>query len=101
MKVIHLASDSFEKEIASGTVLVDFWAEWCGPCRMIAPVLDELAEEIGDKGKICKVNVDTEPELARKFKVFSIPTLILFKDGEKTETLVGVRGKEELLQLFK
>ena len=78
-------------------MLVDFWAEWCGPCKMIAPILDEVAGEQLGKVKVMKVNVDEQPDLARRFDVMSIPTLILFKDGSPAKRLVGARGKGQLL----
>ncbi len=78
-------------------VLVDFWAEWCGPCRMVAPVLEEIAEEKGDQLKIAKLNVDENPETARNYKVMSIPTLLVFAGGEEKKRIVGAKGKEQLL----
>ncbi len=85
----HLTIDDFDNEIASGKVLVDFWAAWCGPCRMLAPILEQLEAE--DSGvKICKVNVDEQPELSKRFGVMSIPTLILFKDGKQVDKSVGL-----------
>ena len=78
-------------------MLVDFWAEWCGPCKMIAPILDEIAREQAGKVKIAKVNVDEQPDLARRFDVMSIPTLIVFKDGAPAKRLVGAQGKGQLL----
>jgi thioredoxin 1 len=79
-------------------VLVDFWAEWCGPCKMIAPVLEELATEQGDKLAIGKLNVDDNPNTAMRFNVMSIPTLLVFKGGEPVKRLVGAKGKGQLLQ---
>ena len=79
-------------------MLVDFWAEWCGPCKMVAPVLDEIVEEQGGKLKLGKVNIDDNMELARRFEVMSIPTMILFKDGEPKARIVGAKGKGQLLQ---
>ena len=81
MSVLHLTKDNFNEEVLDSKVpvLVDFWAAWCGPCQMIGPVIEEIAEEITD-ARICKVDVDAEPELARKYKVLSIPTLMVFKD---------------------
>ncbi|NLC68522.1 MAG: thioredoxin [Clostridiaceae bacterium] len=96
-KVVELTKDSFEQEVmnSKGLVLVDFWAAWCGPCRMVAPVIDQLADEFQDKLVVAKVNVDDEGELATRFRIMSIPTIILFKDGEIAERLIGVRTKDE------
>ncbi len=80
-KILNLTQETFDETIKNGTVLVDFWADWCGPCRMLAPVLDELAEKLGDRAVFAKVNVDEERELAMRFGVSSIPTVIVFKDG--------------------
>lgn len=83
MAIVNVTDQSFNAEIeGQGTVLVDFWAPWCGPCKMIAPILDELASEMGDSVKIAKLNVDENPETASRFGVMSIPTLIFFKDGQ-------------------
>ena len=82
---------------ASEPVVVDFWAEWCGPCKMIAPILDEIANEYAGKVKIAKLNVDENPETARRYDVMSIPTLIVFKDGLPQKRLVGAKGKGQLL----
>ncbi|MGE4489900.1 MAG: thioredoxin, partial [Kiritimatiellales bacterium] len=90
-KVKNLTVDDFASTIASGTVLIDFWAPWCGPCKMQAPILDKVADQIGDKAAIAKVNVDESPSLAAQFGVRSIPTLILFKNGEAVQTFVGVQ----------
>lgn len=79
-------------------VLVDFWAEWCGPCRQLAPVLDDVAGSVGEKASIVKVNVDENGELAQKFGIRGIPTMIFFKDGEATKTLVGPQSKEEIIK---
>ncbi len=93
----HLTDADFDAEVlnAKETVLVDFWAPWCGPCRMIGPAIEELASEYEGKAKICKVNVDEAPELARRYKVVSIPCVMVFKDGQDVERLVGARGKED------
>jgi thioredoxin 1 len=90
---------TFEEEIGAATepVLVDFWAEWCGPCKMIAPVLEEIAEEYDGRLRIVKLNVDDNPQTARRFDVMSIPTLILFKDGQPKKRVVGAKGKNALL----
>lgn len=92
-----LGKDNFNDTIANGVTLVDFWAEWCGPCRMQLPILEEVAEEIGEKATVGKINVDHELELAQRFGVQSIPTLILFKDGEIVDKMVGVQAKETLV----
>lgn len=92
-----LGKDNFNDTIANGVTLVDFWAEWCGPCRMQLPILEEVFEEIGEKATVGKINVDHELELAQRFGVQSIPTLILFKDGEIVDKMVGVQAKETLV----
>ena len=91
---------TFDEEIGASSepVIVDFWAEWCGPCKMIAPVLDEIATEQAGKVRIAKLNVDDNPDVARRFDVMSIPTLIIFKDGEPKKRLVGAKGKGQLLE---
>jgi thioredoxin 1 len=95
-----LTDSTFDEEIkgADAPVLVDFWAEWCGPCKMIAPVLEEIATEHDGKIRIAKLNVDENLEISRRFEVMSIPTLILFKDGEPQLRLIGAKGKGQLLQ---
>lgn len=92
-----LGKDNFNDTIANGVTLVDFWAEWCGPCRMQLPILEEVSGEIGEKATVGKINVDHELELAQRFGVQSIPTLILFKDGEIVDKMVGVQAKETLV----
>ena len=82
MSVKQISDATFNNEIEAGIVLVDFWAPWCGPCKIIAPILDELSAEIGDAAKIVKINVDDNPESASKYNVMSIPTLLVFKDGQ-------------------
>ncbi|NLX63396.1 MAG: thioredoxin [Clostridiaceae bacterium] len=102
MNVKHVTKNDFDREISSSNlpVLVDFWAPWCGPCRMLSPVLDELAGELEGKVKVLKVNVDEEPELASKFGVISIPTVIAFKHGKATSKVVGFRSKEEFKNML-
>jgi thioredoxin 1 len=99
-KVKELNADNFDTAIASGIVLVDFWAPWCGPCKMQGPILDKVAEKIGDKAVIAKVNVDASPALAAKFGVRSIPTLILFKNGEKVKDFIGVQQEAALVEVL-
>ncbi len=101
-KVVNLTLDNFEEEVENSTlpVLVDFWAAWCGPCKMIAPIIDQLADEFDGKAKIAKVNVDENRDLSIRFQVQSIPTLLLFKDGEVVNQLVGARPKAELVKLL-
>ena len=96
---ITLSDTTFDEEIqgASTPVLVDFWAEWCGPCKMIAPILDEIASEQEGKLTVAKLNVDDAPNIARRFGVMSIPTLILFSDGEPAKRVVGAKPKAALL----
>ncbi len=98
--ILELTDATFNEEVkgASDPILVDFWAEWCGPCKPIAAILNQIAEEHPDKLIIGKLNIDDAPETARQFEVMSIPTLILFKDGEPQTRLVGARGKNQLLE---
>lgn len=101
MSVITLTKENFEAEVMSSDkpVLVDFWASWCGPCRMLSPVVDEVAEEV-DTVKVGKINVDEQPELAAKFGVMTIPTLIFFKEGKIVETSVGVKPKKAIISMI-
>lgn len=98
--ISQLTESTFDEEVASSTepVLVDFWAEWCGPCKMIAPILEEVAAEQEGKVRVAKVNVDENPGLATKFNVMSIQTMIVFKDGQEAQRLIGARGKPQLLE---
>jgi thioredoxin 1 len=98
--ILNLSDATFDETIAGAEtpVLVDFWAEWCGPCKMIAPTLAEIASEQKGKLAIGKLNVDDNPDTARRFDVMSIPTLLVFKDGQQVKRLVGAKGKGQLLQ---
>jgi thioredoxin 1 len=96
MAITHVTDQNFTAETSSNLVLVDFWAPWCGPCKMIAPVLEELDSELGDKVKIVKLDVDENQETAAKYGVMSIPTLLLLKDGEVVDKVVGFQPKEGL-----
>ncbi len=101
MSVIHVTKNNFQEEVVQSDkpVLVDFWAPWCGPCRMVGPILDEIAEEREDL-KICKINVDEETELASQFQIMSIPTLLVVKNGEIVNKTLGARPKQQILELF-
>lgn len=103
MAEIVLTENTFEAEVLQSDkpVLIDFWAPWCGPCRMLAPAVAQIAEEYRGKAKVCKVNVDEEPGLAQRFGILSIPTVLVFKNGQLTDTLVGLRPKAELEALLK
>jgi thioredoxin 1 len=97
---LTLTDSTFDEEVKSSStpVVVDFWAEWCGPCKVIAPVLDEIATEQAGKVTVAKLNVDDNPEIARRFDVMSIPTLLVFRDGEVSKRMVGSMGKARLLE---
>ena len=101
MSVKHFSNDTFQSEVlqGSGQILVDFWAPWCGPCKMLGPVIDGLADELSGKAVVGKVNIDDEPDLAAKYGVVTIPTIILFKDGQEVNRLVGVQSKLTLTHM--
>jgi len=98
--IVNLSSSTFDETVGGGDrpVVVDFWAEWCGPCKAIAPILTELAEELGDQVQIAKLNVDDNPDIAMRYNVMSIPTLLVFNGGDVQKRLVGAKGKGQLLQ---
>ena len=100
--VVILTDANFDTEVtnAEQPVLIDFWAEWCGPCRMVAPIVDSLAADYDGRVKVAKLNVDENPQVSRRFNIRSIPTLLLFKDGELKETAIGLRPKPQLEQLL-
>ena len=98
--IAHVTDSTFAEEVVASDVpvLVDFWAEWCGPCKMVAPTLAEIADEQAGKLQVAKLNVDDNPDVARRFEVMSIPTLLVFKDGQPAKRIVGAKGKGALLQ---
>lgn len=99
--VKELTDDNFEKEIETGVCLVDFNAIWCGPCRMLTPIIEEIAKEYEGKAKVAKLDIDSEQKTAAKYQVTSVPTIILFKNGEEKERLVGLRDKDEITKIVK
>ena len=103
MSTVKITTTNFEQEVLQSQipVLLDFWADWCGPCRMAAPIIDEIAAETEGKVKVGKVNVDTDIELAQRYRIASIPTFLIFKNGELTEKAVGLQSKEDLMDLLK
>ena len=103
MSVINLNEKNFEEEVLKSEkkVLIDFWASWCGPCRMMSPVVDEIAGEMKDSVKVCKINIDEEQNLAVKYNVMSIPTFVVLKNGKEVGRTVGVQDKQEIIKMLK
>ena len=103
MSTEKITTTNFEQEVLQSQipVLLDFWADWCGPCRMAAPIIDEIAAETAGKVKVGKVNVDTDIELAQRYRIASIPTFLVFKNGELAEKAIGLQSKEDLVNLLK
>ena len=101
MSVLKITRDNFDKEVLESekTVLLDFWASWCGPCKMVSPIIDQVAEEKKDSIKVGKINIDEEEELAARFRIMSIPTLVVIKDGKVVDSTVGVKPKNAILSL--
>ena len=103
MSTVKITTTNFEQEVLQSQipVLLDFWADWCSPCRMAAPIIDEIAAETAGKVKVGKVNVDTDIELAQRYRIASIPTFLVFKNGELAEKAIGLQSKEDLMNLLK
>lgn len=102
MSVLHLTKEIFAQEVLNTSlpVLIDFWAPWCGPCRMVSPMIDQIAQELKDSAKVCKINIDEEPELASAFGVMSIPTLLVIQEGKVVDQSVGLKAKEQIKQML-
>ena len=100
MDILKFSSENFEEEVLKSekTVLIDFYADWCGPCKMMSPIIDSIAEEVGDAAKVGKINVDENQELAEKYEVMSIPTILIIKGGEEVKRFVGVTDKSVILE---
>ena len=103
MGVVELTKDNFDEEVlaAKQPVLIDFWADWCGPCKMQSPIVDAVAEEMGDQVKVCKVNVDQQPSLALNYQIVSIPTLVFMKFGIFQEKMIGLQDKDTIINYLK
>ncbi len=101
-KIIEITNDTFQESVlkAETPVVVDFWASWCGPCRMVAPIMEELADDFEGRIKVAKVNVDDQGELAAQFRIMSIPTILIFKNGQIAEKIVGARSKGEFVEFI-
>ncbi len=102
MSVLTITNNNFNQEVLQSekTVLIDFWAPWCGPCKMVGPIIEEIADEITGSAKVGKINVDEQPDLAAKYGVMSIPTLMVFKNGEIATTSIGLKNKQEILRML-
>ncbi len=102
MAVVTVTENNFDQDVLKSDkpVLVDFWASWCGPCRMVSPIVDEIGNESDGRYRVGKINVDEEPDLAARYNVMSIPTLMVFKNGELAKTSVGVRSKQDILSML-
>ncbi|MFB8425563.1 thioredoxin [Priestia megaterium] len=100
MAITNLNKDNFKSEIGEGVVLVDFWAPWCGPCKMIAPILDQLDQDLNGKAQIKKLNIDEYGEIAQQYEIMSIPTMLVFKDGKPVDKALGYQPKENLANLL-
>lgn len=102
MSIVNLNSENFDKEVLQSEmpVLIDFWAEWCGPCRMMHPVIEEIANSMNEKIKVCKVNIDEATELAERYNIMTIPTFLVIKDGKEAGRTIGVQPKEDILKLI-
>lgn len=103
MSVVELTKENFDQEVlaAKQPVLIDFWADWCGPCKMQSPIVDAVAEEMGDRVKVCKVNVDEQPSLALNYQIVSIPTLVFMKYGIFQEKMIGLQNKDTIINYLK